>query len=67
MKLSLSIFLLLTTYNQLLVSAVAEDTNTSPFFYQDYEKSFHSEHAKQGKMIQQGRTGVAAMHAVLLK
>lgn len=66
MKLSLSIFLLLTTYNHLVVSAVA-DTDTSPFFYQDYEKSFHSEHAKQGKMIQKGRTGVAAMHAVLLK
>ncbi|KAK4520533.1 lumenal Hsp70 protein [Mucor velutinosus] len=63
MKLSLSIFLCIAAYHQLAVSVAAQ---SSPFYYQDYETSYHSEYAKQGKMVQQGRTGVAAMHAVLL-
>lgn len=37
----------------------------SPFFYQD--ESSQIQYQKSGKMEQIGRTGVAAMHAVLLK
>lgn len=64
MKLSLSVFLCVAACHPLAVSVAAQ---ASPFYYQDYETSFHSAHAKQGSMVQQGRTGVAAMHAVLLK
>jgi hypothetical protein len=39
----------------------------SPFYYQDDQDNYQSKYKISGKMEQIGRTGVAAMHAVLLK
>lgn len=38
----------------------------SPFFDQE-QQTINVKYQKSGKMEQKGRTGVAAMHAVLLK
>jgi hypothetical protein len=39
----------------------------SPFYYQDEQDNYQSKYKISGKMEQIGKTGVAAMHAVLLK
>jgi hypothetical protein len=55
----------LLSYSVCLVAASAlVQAAQSPFFYSDQS---NSKYAKTGKMVQEGHTGVAAMHAVLLK
>lgn len=49
-----------------LVATIQAQENTSPFHWSQSQQ-FVSQYAKTGKMEQKGRTGVAAMHAVLLK
>lgn len=48
------------------IHCIAAQQNASPFNWGD-EQNVISPFAKSGKMEQIGRTGVAAMHAVLLK
>ncbi|KAI8087798.1 glyoxal oxidase N-terminus-domain-containing protein [Gilbertella persicaria] len=57
MKIATSIALVWATLSTVL--------SQSPFYYQHSQESY-SEYAVSGKMEQIGRTGVAAMHAVLL-
>lgn len=57
MKISLSVLLLSLTFV----------SSQSPFFDQDKVDENMLKYQKTGKMEQIGRTGVPAMHAVLLK
>jgi hypothetical protein len=56
---------ILTAVSYLLGSVTAQKNN-SPFHWSDSQNVI-SPFAKSGKMEAIGRTGVAAMHAVLLK
>ena len=49
-----------------LTQAQEEPRDYSPFYWSQPQQ-FMSPYASSGKMEQKGRTGVAAMHAVLLK
>lgn len=52
----------------LLLAGLTNVVNSqSPFYYQANDHEYHSTYSTTGKMEQIGRTGVAAMHAVLLK
>ncbi|KAI9472158.1 MAG: glyoxal oxidase N-terminus-domain-containing protein [Benjaminiella poitrasii] len=57
-RLAISIALFSTSHLHLV-------TSQSPFYYQETE-NYHSQYGKSGQLEQIGRTGVAAMHAVLL-
>jgi hypothetical protein len=39
----------------------------SPFYWQDQKPQYTSKYMKEGKMEQIGRSGVSAMHAVLIR
>lgn len=50
------------------ISMVATVTSQlSPFYWQEEKPQYTSKYMKEGKMEQIGRTGVSAMHAVLIK
>lgn len=57
---------IVTAIGYLLVSSVTAQNDDSPFHWPD-SQNIISPFAKSGKMEQIGRTGVAAMHATLLK
>jgi hypothetical protein len=69
MKLSTSAALLLLSVLSNKVVKVAAGGEQSPFYYSDSQVDDVNilKYQKTGKMEQIGRTGVAAMHAVLLK
>jgi hypothetical protein len=60
----LSVQLLLVAAAALTLPASAEN---APFYWQDAGQDYLSSYIKSGKMEQLGRTGVAAMHAVLIR
>lgn len=47
--------------------AVAALAKSSPFYWQDEYPDYLLSYQSSGKMEQVGRTGVAAMHAVLIR
>jgi hypothetical protein len=62
--LMLSIELLLAAAAALSAPVLSQ---TIPFYWQDTNQEFLSAYRDKGKMEQTGRTGVAAMHATLIR
>lgn len=60
----LSIELLLAAVAALSAPALSQ---TIPFYWQETNQEFLSAYRDKGKMEQTGRTGVAAMHAALIR
>jgi hypothetical protein len=60
----LSIELLLVATATFSVPALAQ---SFPFYWQDVGQDYLSTYRESGKMEQIGRTGVAAMHAALIR
>ncbi|KAI8578572.1 hypothetical protein K450DRAFT_246487 [Umbelopsis ramanniana AG] len=60
----LSIELLLAAAAAMSVPALSQ---TIPFYWQENNQEFLSTYRDKGKMEQTGRTGVAAMHATLIR
>lgn len=62
----ISAFISIATAVNCLINSVYTQEEESPFHWPD-DQTIVSPFATSGKMEQIGRTGVAAMHAVLLK